>query len=167
MRPSRHCGLGERGAATVEAALVLPLLVLFFSAIIDLGLALNDLQQVGHATFRAAREVAVDEYPLQGSCGTDPNGTDTTRTVCMLRQFSDSPTGVSYVKIVPPRTMTAGEQALVCLAVPARSITGVTQNFVDQMLLRSARWVRIESSDVELLPYEDTLPAGDDWSWCA
>lgn len=145
---------------------MLPILVLFFSGIIDLGLALNDLQQVGHATFRAAREVAVDEYPLQGSCGTDPAGTDTTRTVCMLRQFADSPSGVTYVKIVPPSVMMAGEQALVCLAVPARSVTGVTQNFVDRMLLRSARWVRIESSDVDLAPFEDTLPAGEDWSWC-
>ncbi|MDH3302571.1 MAG: pilus assembly protein, partial [Acidimicrobiia bacterium] len=79
----------ERGAAVVEAAFVLPMLVLFFAAIVDFGFILNDLQQINNATFRAVRELSVDEYSGAAGCVADPDtALDTEKLVCMVRNFS-------------------------------------------------------------------------------
>lgn len=50
---------GERGVAAVEAALVLPVLLLLVMGIIDLGRALATKQEVTHATREAVRVYAV------------------------------------------------------------------------------------------------------------
>ena len=155
----------QRGAALVEAALILPVLVLFFAGIVDFGFAMNDMQQVNNATFRAARELAVDEY--SGATGCAATVTDTEKLVCMVRNYSNRPVASTYVRVVPPATVTAGEQVLICLATPARSITGASQPIADGLLLRSSRFVRLESDDVELISHSDSLPAGHDWSWCS
>ena len=159
---SRH--RNDRGAAMVEAAIVLPVLILLVAGIIDFGFVLNDKQQVSNATFRAARSMAVDEYTLSPGCG-GAGSSDTAGTVCMLRAESQAP-GDSWVKIVPPTKMEAGESALLCLAVPANSPTGVLGPLTNDMILTSSRHVRIESSDVDLVPFEDALPSGENWSWC-
>lgn len=49
----------ERGVAAVEAALVLPVLLLLIMGIIDLGRALATKQEVTHATREAVRVYAV------------------------------------------------------------------------------------------------------------
>ena len=50
---------GERGVAAVEAALVLPVLLLLVMGILDLGRALATKQEVTHATREAVRVYAV------------------------------------------------------------------------------------------------------------
>lgn len=148
--------------------MILPVLVLFFVGIVDFGFVMNDMQQVNNATFRAARELAVDEYRGSTGCVGNPAlATDTENLVCNVRNYSNRPLASTYVRVVPPATTSAGEQVLVCLATPARSVSGVSGGFVDDLLLRSARHVRLESSDVELVAYSDTLPAGHTWSWCS
>jgi Flp pilus assembly protein TadG len=52
-------GRRERGVAAVEAALVLPVLLLLIMGIIDLGRALATKQEVTHATREAVRVYAV------------------------------------------------------------------------------------------------------------
>lgn len=49
----------ERGASLVEFALILPLLVMLLLGLITGGLALNDKQQMTHATREGARYAAV------------------------------------------------------------------------------------------------------------
>ncbi len=163
-------GLGrsrERGAVAVEAAFALPLLVLFFAGIVDFGFILNDLQQVNNATFRAARELTVDEYDGAAGCVADPaTATDTQNVVCLLRNYSNRPANETYVRVVPPVTMAAGEQVLLCMASPAHSVTGIVDPIAGDIWLRSSRYVRVESDDVNLSSHSDTLPAGEDWSWC-
>lgn len=50
---------GERGVAAVEAAIILPVLLLLIMGIIDLGRALATKQEVTHATREAVRVYAV------------------------------------------------------------------------------------------------------------
>ncbi len=157
----------ERGAAIVEAAFALPLLVLFFAGIVDFGFILNDMQQINNATFRSARELSVDEYSGTTGCVSNPAGaTDTEKIVCMIRNYSGQPHAQTYVRVEPPATMAAGEQVLLCLASPAQSITGITQPLAGDVWMRSTRHVRIESDDVDVTNHSDTLPAGQDWAWC-
>jgi Flp pilus assembly protein TadG len=51
---------GERGAVLVEAAFVLPVMLLFVAGIIDFGLAFKDLQTVFSATRVGARTASVE-----------------------------------------------------------------------------------------------------------
>jgi Flp pilus assembly protein TadG len=56
----RRC---ERGQATVEAALVLPLVVLMLLAVVQVGLLVRAEVLVTHAAREAARAAAVDPDP--------------------------------------------------------------------------------------------------------
>jgi hypothetical protein len=56
-------GTGERGQATVEAALVLPLVVLLLLAVVQVGLLVRAEVLVTHAAREAARSAAVDPDP--------------------------------------------------------------------------------------------------------
>lgn len=51
---------GERGQATVELALVLPLAVLFALTVVQLGMVATDLVLVHHAAREGARAAAVE-----------------------------------------------------------------------------------------------------------
>ena len=53
----------ERGQATVEAALVLPLVVLLLLAVVQVGLLVRAEVLVTHAAREAARSAAVDSDP--------------------------------------------------------------------------------------------------------
>ncbi len=56
-------GKGQRGQATVEFALVLPLIVLFSLIVIQAALVGKDVLLVHHAAREAARASAVDPTP--------------------------------------------------------------------------------------------------------
>ena len=59
MRQRREGG-AERGQATVEVALLLPLLALLLLAVVQVGLVVRDQVLVTHAAREAARAAAVD-----------------------------------------------------------------------------------------------------------
>jgi Flp pilus assembly protein TadG len=61
-RPGRACPR-ERGQATVEFALVLPLIVFGLLAILQVGLVVRDQVAVVHAAREAARAASVDPDP--------------------------------------------------------------------------------------------------------
>jgi TadE-like protein len=59
----RHPGDRERGQATIEFALLLPLVVFAVLAIIQVGLVVRDQLAVVHAAREAARAASVDPDP--------------------------------------------------------------------------------------------------------
>ena len=65
-RPDRACPR-ERGQATVEFALVLPLIVLGMLAILQIGLVVRDQIAVVHAAREAARAASVDRDPASAT----------------------------------------------------------------------------------------------------
>ena len=58
-----HRPRGDRGQAMVETALVLPLVVLFLLAVVQVGLVVRAQVLVTHAAREAARAAAVDPDP--------------------------------------------------------------------------------------------------------
>ena len=56
-------GRGDGGQASVELALVLPLVVMLLLAVVQLGLLVRDQILVVHAAREAAREAAVEPAP--------------------------------------------------------------------------------------------------------
>lgn len=65
-RPDRACPR-ERGQATVELALVLPLVVFALLAILQVGLVVRDQVAVVHAAREAARAASVDPDPARAA----------------------------------------------------------------------------------------------------
>lgn len=63
VRPDRACLRGARGQATVELALVLPLVVFCLLAVLQVGLVVRDHVAVVHAAREAARAASVDRDP--------------------------------------------------------------------------------------------------------
>ncbi len=61
MRPRTSSGRGERGSAAVEFALVLPLVLLFLLAFVQVGVLVRDRLVVSHAVRAGAREAAVTD----------------------------------------------------------------------------------------------------------
>jgi Flp pilus assembly protein TadG len=62
-QPGRACPRATRGQATVELALVLPLVVFGLLAVLQVGLVVRDEVAVVHAAREAARAAAVDRDP--------------------------------------------------------------------------------------------------------
>lgn len=62
MAPPRsgRCGADEAGQATVELALVLPILALLLAALVEIGLLVADQGRLWHAAREAARVATVD-----------------------------------------------------------------------------------------------------------
>ena len=65
----RFARSGERGQATVELALVLPLAVLFALIVVQLGVVAKDLVLVHHAAREGARAAAVEPTPAAARAG--------------------------------------------------------------------------------------------------
>jgi Flp pilus assembly protein TadG len=76
----------DRGQATVELALLLPVVVLLALALLQLGIVARDVVLVTHASREAARAAAVDPDPeaareaAAASSGLDPDRLDVTVT---------------------------------------------------------------------------------------
>jgi Flp pilus assembly protein TadG len=76
-RPPRHGR--QRGQATVELALLLPVIVVMLLAVLQVGLVARDMVLVTHASREAARAAAVDPAPgaagraARASSGLDPH----------------------------------------------------------------------------------------------
>jgi Flp pilus assembly protein TadG len=88
---------GERGVAAVEAALVLPVLLLLVMGIIDLGRALATKQEVTHAAREAVRVYAVTHDAAQATAA-----------------FSAGTAGLACsAPVISPAPCTEGEQVAV------------------------------------------------------
>ena len=88
---------GERGVAAVEAALVLPVLLLLIMGIIDLGRAFAAKQEVTHAAREAVRVYAVTQNPEEAA-----------------QAFAAGTAGLSCTPpTISPEPCTAGEQVAV------------------------------------------------------
>ena len=73
-------GHGERGQATVEAALVLPLITLLLLGVVQVGLVVRTEVLVTHGAREAARAAAVDADPQAAMrAATNSSSLDATR----------------------------------------------------------------------------------------
>ena len=111
----------QRGQATVELALVLPLVVVFALIVVQAGLVAKDLVLVHHAAREGARAVAVDPTPAaaragvaggarldQGRLGVSLSGGTTEGDLATVTVTYESPTNVPLVgALVGDVTLTA------------------------------------------------------------
>ena len=166
----RVCGRSQdRGAAAVEFALVVPLLLLLVIGIIDYGRFFFDSVSLRQGAREGARQAVVMKY---GSCAA---GTVGQKIACSAKAASDTTMGTPlvYIPTITPVTnpnWAQGKQLLVCMQSKETG-TGFVP-FPAGGILKTKTYMSIE---VDTAPTEvdyysfttDLAPTGSDWtSWC-
>jgi Flp pilus assembly protein TadG len=153
----------DRGAAAVEFALVLPVLLLLVMGIMDYGRFFFDSVSLRQGAREAARQAVVQVY--KASC----TGTVGAKIACSAKSASDSTIGTPVVYI-PAVTggWAQGAQVLVCMQSKERG-TGFVP-LPGNGILKTKTYMSIEvgSPIVDPSYSSDAAPLGSDWtSWCS
>jgi hypothetical protein len=163
----------DAGAAAVEFALVLPVLILILFGIVDYGLYFNAALQSRWGVHDAARMFAVQ--PVRGTttvCGQTviDSPPDIKRLICQVINNTDSATATRYIDVELPNGWVVGGALVVCERLDVSGLTGFVP-FPDSGQIRDKAVLTIEQADPDaaMTPpqvWADPLPAGDDWGWC-
>ena len=142
-REIRSAGAKERGAAAVEFAIVVPLLLTLVFGIIEFGWAYGQLLDVRHGAREGSRLVAVDYLPR----AVDPAGvsaSDHTAYIvdatCTRMDLSDG----NEVTLSLDGGGTVGEFAEVTVESDLKTITGWFDGILGTKTLRSSVSTRLE-----------------------
>jgi Flp pilus assembly protein TadG len=81
-------GLCERGQATIEFAIVLPLVLLLIAGLIEFGKGFNYWLNLNHLASEGARWVAVDKVPAHGVAPANQNPTINTLRTYLVDQIT-------------------------------------------------------------------------------
>lgn len=147
---------GAKGAAAVEFALVMPILLMIVFGIIQYGLWFNDSLNVRQGVREAARQGVVRNFP---ACGTAT--TDMERLRCNAKTQIDAMTGTEYVKVVRPATWAKSQPLVVCALVKTAAIGMLPQP--NNGWISSKTQMSIEQDATPLptgVTNQDALPAG-------
>lgn len=163
----------EGGAALVEFAMVLPLLVALLFGIVEFGIALNDYQSIRHGVREGARQAVVREFGATATTCTSIVAPDEVkRVICLTKDRiglgNDVRVRVAYN--APAATAPAGDHGSVsvCAQRNVDPITGAIPA-IDGISLKSGIQMRMEkpiASGVSSTPYAEPAPSGGDWSGC-
>jgi Flp pilus assembly protein TadG len=100
MTPRRGPVGGDRGQASVELALLLPVVLLLLLAVLQVGLLARDVVLVTHAAREAARAAATDPSPdAARAAALASSGLDPARVTVAL-DVTDPPAGTRRVRVV-------------------------------------------------------------------
>jgi Flp pilus assembly protein TadG len=162
MRPG--CRSRDRGAAAVEFALVVPLLLLLVIGILNYGLFFFDSVSLRQGAREAARQAVVQLYGT--SCTT---GTVGAKIACSAKASSNIVSGSPAVYI-PAVTggWAQGNQLLVCMQTQEQGMGFVP--LPANGILRTKTYMSIEVGSPSVNPSysSDAAPTGSDWtSWCS
>lgn len=166
----RRTGTPERGAAIVELAIALPLLLVLLTGIIDFGLVLSDQISLRQGVREGARQAVVADFG--SSCSATGANADRTRLLCLTKQRTDTSDVSVYVKLAPasgttpvPTNPAVGQAVIVCAAAPMQSTSGFWSAALDGRHLTSETRMRVEVAS-NLTAGGDADPTGQGWSWC-
>ena len=157
----------ETGAAAVEFALVMTILLPVMFGIIDYGLWFADSLAVRHGVREAARVGVVQS----AACTT--GATDLAKLVCTTKQQVNGIGGTTYAMVRTPQGWARGKPLLVCAMVKENGLTGLTPLPSDR-LVRAKAELAIEvdtpvpsgASATVAASASDSPPTGADWNWC-
>jgi Flp pilus assembly protein TadG len=172
----------DAGAAALEFALVLPVLVLILFGIIDYGLYFSNTLNAESGVQTAARQAIVGN--LDPTCTTPTDAPAVSQQVgelmCMVKANTGSITGTSYVKVVfpadPPNGTNPagwypGQQLIVCEVIDVQGLTGYVPlpRHDGQVAIRSKVVTQLETvatanQQADAGGEEDSPPGG--WGWC-
>lgn len=167
---------GERGAALVEMALVLPLLLMIVFGIIEFGTTYSNYIGLRDGVRNAARSGAVGNMGQSTNCGledADEASTQVKRLMCLTKRQAGLDPSALRVKVMSANSTFTGagtfqknEALIICAQIPTKAVTGFLGQALTGHTLRTKVAMRIERSDIVAVAGEETPPDGEDWSWC-
>jgi Flp pilus assembly protein TadG len=163
---------GDGGAVLVEFALVMPILLLLLFGVVEFGINLNDYQSVRQAARDAARQAVVGDYG-SGTCAPPLSATaaQNSQAVACTAKSATGLTGVAAKVIFLDQNGTTDfstDKVTVCLAVKAKSMTGLLKPFLSNVTMKTTVQMRAEKQlALSTTAYADTDPTGASWSWCS
>jgi hypothetical protein len=177
---------GHRGAVLVEAAIVLPVIVILTLGIIDFGWAFNNYISLRQGTREAARQAIVNTTPQPSSgswsCGitglpsVNSSATGAYADIYDIMCYAKSRIGLSpdsQVRIslywdpgngtTPPPFTTSTNAAsidslVVCTQYPLNSITGVFSPILNGTVINAKTEIRIEQTSADISTASPALP---------
>jgi Flp pilus assembly protein TadG len=137
----------EDGAAMVEFAIVVPLLILLLCAVIDFGLIFGGYMSMENGVAAAARNISLDAYQFSGATCSGGPTVATADAVCSVVASMGSLSGLNAgsltvgICFVTPGTSpscsgssapgtSASDDVVVCAKATMQSTTGLTSVFV-------------------------------------
>jgi hypothetical protein len=166
----------DDGAAAVEFALVLPILVLILFGIIDYGLWFSNSLDSRSGLEAATRRAVVANF-ADCTKPTDVVGSPSDHVLqimCMVKDATGAVTGDTYVKVVlptdpaPPNNQgwIVDQPLTVCQTIVVKGLTGYVP-LPRSGVIRTQSVMQIEQDTGQPeTGGEEVLPSGLDWSWC-
>lgn len=151
----------DDGAAAVEFALVVTLLIMLLLAIVDYGMWFSDSVGLRQGVREGARTAVVDQF--DSGC----SGNDAGKTACTTKMRVAALGGeVKTLVRTEEGSWAEGSTLLVCATVKEEGLTNFAP-LPEDGILRSKVKMRIEvgrSNSSSVTNERD--PSGDNWSWC-
>src|SRR3954453_24075979 len=156
--PTRYARLrGERGAAMVGLAFLLPLFVVLVFGVIEFGLTYNNYITIRQGTREAARQGAVGNFGSTTSCSlTGVSGSpssDVQKLMCLAKQQIGLTYANTRVKIMSGSadftsdgTFQKGEALIVCVEYTVYKFAKFVSPVLGGAVLKSKTAMRIETS---------------------
>ena len=171
---------GSRGAAVVEAALVLPIMMLLLAGIVDFGSAYSNYTSLRQGTRETARQAAINSAvlptsgawncPITGLANVNSTATGAYGDVYDLMCYAKSRIGLSPQSNVrvsvywdpgvvgPPSVApysvnsdpTSLNSVVICTQSPLTSLTGVTGQLLSGKVLTAKTEIRIEQTSTHI-----------------
>lgn len=168
---ARLRGSNERGAALVEFALAVPLLLVVLFGVVDFGIALSNMADVRHGVQTGARQGTTASLGTNSTCPLTPAPANTNTRLLMCRVKDLTPISEKAdlrVGIFLPTTYTVGESMRICLEYPQDSASGFFDTVLATVNLRSTATMRIERvlASGTIAAAQETSQSGS-WAWCA
>lgn len=144
----------------IEAALVLPMLLLLVFGMIDFGVNLSDQISVREGVREGVRQAVVDA----------PGAESIAEVVALTKERIGDVKG-TRVYVDPQATDGAdagdrGSNLTVCAYVPMRSVSGLYSPVLDGRYLWSKVTMRVEQDLGYSTPGGDPAPSGESWARC-
>jgi len=151
----------DRGAAAVEFALVLPVLLVLVMGILDYGRFFFDSVSLRQGAREAAREAVVQMYGA--SCQT---GTVGAKIACSAKAASDITMGTVkvYIPAITSASGTQGKQLLVCMKSQEQG-TGFVP-LPNSGMIKTKTYMSIEVAPGLIVDQYQDDPTSD-WTWCS
>jgi Flp pilus assembly protein TadG len=170
----------ERGAALVELALVVPILMLLVFGIVEFGTAFNASQSLRQGVREAARQGAVGNFGSTNTTGSPCYLTGATlattnvkNLICLAKSQSGLNAQNMRVKVLSGTsdfsstgTFSKTDSVIVCAEYSLGPMSKLMSPFIGGSVLKTKTSMRIEVTDISATADGETALTGSDWSWC-